>query len=280
MRNYTFCNSSISAFILFYFFFDNFAFFQHETGLCKNLLQEYAQKMNFAIPLYQCQKDDGPGRGSLFSCTVEIGGIRYIGAVAKTKKEAEIKAARTALLAIQSCPNSLSAKSVNQVQLTVIPSCKRKEAADCSVTPKSTAAPRAKKGRFKRGVLRKRGFRNGLVNLDFNNIDRSALEPFTTEAVQLPGYAGPVDLAKDTLPNSESRTTDLSSSNNDFLVSNVQSDMPPHVNSNFGNGCSGTLNSNQVNCATSNVMSFPLTDVQPTCSEVGNVAAGVTGELQ
>lgn len=239
--------------------------------------------MNFAIPLYQCQKDDGPGRGSLFSCTVEIGGIRYIGAVAKTKKEAEIKAARTALLAIQSCPNSLSEKSVNQVQLTVIPSCKRKEAADCSVKPKSTASPRAKKGRFKRfkrGVLRNRDFINGLVNLDFDNTDRSTLEPFTTGVVQLPGYVGPVDLAKDTLLNSECRTTDLSSNNNDVLVSNVQSNMPLLLNGNSGNGCSGTFNSNQVNCATSNVMSSPLTDVQPTCSEVANVAAGVTGELQ
>ncbi|GJN40438.1 hypothetical protein PR202_gb29649 [Eleusine coracana subsp. coracana] len=36
-----------------------------------------------------------------FICTIEIGGIQYIGATARTKKEAEIKAARTALLAIQ-----------------------------------------------------------------------------------------------------------------------------------------------------------------------------------
>ncbi|KAL5102006.1 hypothetical protein RYX36_006333 [Vicia faba] len=28
----------------------------HETGLCKNLLQEYAQKMNYAMPMYQCKK--------------------------------------------------------------------------------------------------------------------------------------------------------------------------------------------------------------------------------
>lgn len=75
--------------------------FQHETGLCKNLLQEYAQKMNYAIPCYTTSKNGVPGKLT-FACTVEIGGIRYIGAAAKTKKEAEIKAARTALLAIQS----------------------------------------------------------------------------------------------------------------------------------------------------------------------------------
>lgn len=71
----------------------------HETGLCKNLLQEYAQKMNYAIPLYSCTKQ--PSGSNSFICTVEINGIQYIGAAAKTKKEAEIKAARTALLAIQ-----------------------------------------------------------------------------------------------------------------------------------------------------------------------------------
>ncbi|XP_042438075.1 double-stranded RNA-binding protein 8-like isoform X1 [Zingiber officinale] len=72
----------------------------HETGLCKNLLQEYAQKMNYAIPSYICTKSSSGA--TPFICTVEIGGIQYIGAAARTKKEAEIKAARTALLAIQS----------------------------------------------------------------------------------------------------------------------------------------------------------------------------------
>ncbi|KAF8671343.1 hypothetical protein HU200_050056 [Digitaria exilis] len=70
-----------------------------ETGLCKNLLQEYAQKMNYAIPSYICTKQ--ASGIAPFVCTVEIGGIRYIGAAARTKKDAEIKAARTALLAIQ-----------------------------------------------------------------------------------------------------------------------------------------------------------------------------------
>ncbi|XP_064935646.1 double-stranded RNA-binding protein 8-like [Musa acuminata AAA Group] len=72
----------------------------HETGLCKNLLQEYALKMNYAIPSDICTKNSSGA--TPFTCTVEIGGIQYIGAAARTKKEAEIKAARTALLAIQS----------------------------------------------------------------------------------------------------------------------------------------------------------------------------------
>ncbi|CAI8610439.1 unnamed protein product [Vicia faba] len=118
----------------------------HETGLCKNLLQEYAQKMNYAMPMYQCKKDDAPpGRAPLFSCTVDIGGIHYVGGTTKTKKEAEIKAARTALLAIQT---NASQTSQNQFgHLIVIPS--RKRAADF-VADEASKAPKPKKARFKR----------------------------------------------------------------------------------------------------------------------------------
>ncbi|KAG2544056.1 hypothetical protein PVAP13_9NG787900 [Panicum virgatum] len=64
-----------------------------ETGLCKNLLQEYAQKMNYAIPSYICTKQ--ASGVAPFICTVEIGGIQYIGAAARTKKEAEKKPTET-----------------------------------------------------------------------------------------------------------------------------------------------------------------------------------------
>ncbi|GMJ15224.1 hypothetical protein HRI_005191600 [Hibiscus trionum] len=125
----------------------------HETGLCKNLLQEYAQKMNYAIPVYQIQKDEGPGRLLHYSCTVEIGGIRYIGASAKTKKEAEIKAARTALLAIQSSMSPLSDGAFGNSQLTVIPC--RKRALDTASNPDETVkVPKAKKSRFKKRMLK------------------------------------------------------------------------------------------------------------------------------
>lgn len=65
--------------------------------------------MNYAIPSYICTKQ--ASGVAPFVCSVEIGGILYIGAAARTKKEAEIKAARTALLAIQS--NFLSIQSKN-----------------------------------------------------------------------------------------------------------------------------------------------------------------------
>ncbi|XWS25389.1 hypothetical protein CRYUN_Cryun27aG0064400 [Craigia yunnanensis] len=135
----------------------------HETGLCKNLLQEYAQKMNYAIPVYQCQKDEAPGRLPHFSCTIEIGGIRYIGAAAKTKKEAEIKAARTALLAIQSSTSELSNKALGNSQLTVIPC--RKRAMETTSNPDETVnLPKAKKTRFKKKMLK--------TKLSGNNADQ------------------------------------------------------------------------------------------------------------
>ncbi|KAF9687441.1 hypothetical protein SADUNF_Sadunf02G0093800 [Salix dunnii] len=121
----------------------------HETGLCKNLLQEYAQKMNYAIPLYECRKDETPARGHVFKCTVEIGGIRYIGASAKSKKEAEIKAARTALLAIQL---SGSDKQSGNSQLTVIPC--RKRGVEASYQEEVENVPKPKKARFKKKMLK------------------------------------------------------------------------------------------------------------------------------
>ncbi|KAI4306918.1 hypothetical protein L6164_030158 [Bauhinia variegata] len=103
--------------------------------------------MNYAMPLYECKKDESLDRASSFSCTVEIGGIRYIGAAAKTKKEAEIKAARTALLAIQSSASNSSGELVGHSQLTVIP-CKKRGAESVADADES-AVPKPKKARLK-----------------------------------------------------------------------------------------------------------------------------------
>lgn len=128
--------------------------FQHETGLCKNLLQEYAQKMNYAIPLYVCHKDEKEGRTPMYSCVVEIGGIKYIGASASTKKEAEIKAARTALLAIQTAGPVSEDHTGNSIY-TVIP--QKKKASDLEISAQeTTAAFKPKKGRFKKQQRKKR----------------------------------------------------------------------------------------------------------------------------
>ncbi|KAL5779906.1 hypothetical protein ACOSQ2_010643 [Xanthoceras sorbifolium] len=131
----------------------------HETGLCKNLVQEYAQKMNYAIPIYQCQKveatDNEPGRLTRFCCTVEIGGMRYIGGAARTKKEAEIKAARTALLAIQTSTPESSGKPVGNSQFTVIP-CKKRAMESANKLEETVSVPKAKKARFLKKMSKRR----------------------------------------------------------------------------------------------------------------------------
>ncbi|CAN8311808.1 unnamed protein product [Cochlearia groenlandica] len=119
----------------------------HESGLCKNLLQEYAQKMNYAIPLYHCERSETAGRGQHFTCTVEIGGIKYTGAATKTKKEAEISAGRTALIAIQS--ESKANLSSYNTQLTVLP-CEKKALETASPVKETIKTPKAKKAQFKR----------------------------------------------------------------------------------------------------------------------------------
>lgn len=73
---------------------------QHESGLCKNLLQEYAQKHGHPLPRYNITRE-GHEHSLMFSAKVEIAGVLYSGGAAKSKKEAEIKAARTALCAIE-----------------------------------------------------------------------------------------------------------------------------------------------------------------------------------
>ncbi|KAG0567002.1 hypothetical protein KC19_7G103300 [Ceratodon purpureus] len=72
----------------------------HESGLCKNLLQEFAQKNGYPLPQYKIMRQ-GEEHSLVFTATAEIAGVSYSGGGAKSKKEAEIKAARTALLAIQ-----------------------------------------------------------------------------------------------------------------------------------------------------------------------------------
>ncbi|GMH14186.1 hypothetical protein Nepgr_016027 [Nepenthes gracilis] len=151
----------------------------HETGLCKNLLQEYAQKMNYAIPKYECQSGTPP-----FSCMVEIGGIRYIGAVAKTKKEAEIKAARTALLAIQSSSGEEGKSHPPDKSLYIVVPSKRKTQENQTSGEKSAKFLKMKKARFKKKLLRRRHPFNAGNNHSKKAANASALDHNT--ATQLP----------------------------------------------------------------------------------------------
>lgn len=75
--------------------------YPEETGLCKSLLQEYAQKLSLPLPVYRTVRS-GEVHVPSFTSTVEIAGRVYKGSAAKCKKEAEVKAAMMALQSIYS----------------------------------------------------------------------------------------------------------------------------------------------------------------------------------
>ncbi|MCO5562710.1 hypothetical protein L7F22_016340 [Adiantum nelumboides] len=66
-----------------------------ETSVCKNLLQETAQRVGVSLPVYTNMKL-GPGHLPVFKCLVEVAGKVFAGAPAKTKKQAEKNAAMAA----------------------------------------------------------------------------------------------------------------------------------------------------------------------------------------
>lgn len=205
--------------------------------------------MNYAIPLYQCQKDETPGRVASFSCTVEIGGIRYIGAAARTKKEAEIKAARTALLAIQSSASQSAEKPFSNSQLTVIPCKKRGIELVVGTEEAANNLPKAKKARLKKKVLKKKlsGDKPGISQVDnagnlesFADDDRTEPEKIDAAGFQ-EGSLG--TLAMEALWNPHYVGSDMSSS--EKVVSAEYGAVASQMNGNYENGKPASWNSNQ-----------------------------------
>lgn len=86
-----------------------------ETGQWKNVLQQHAQKLKFPLPNYTCEKS-GDDHSPTFVSTVEVGGIFCTGGIAKSKKAAEMKAARKAFVAIQdqACDSDLQGISYHR----------------------------------------------------------------------------------------------------------------------------------------------------------------------
>ncbi|ERM93584.1 hypothetical protein AMTR_s00004p00117700 [Amborella trichopoda] len=68
---------------------------QDESPLCKNLLQELMQKEGLPIPEYRTARSGAPHLPTFFS-TIEVDGEVFSGKAAKTRKEAEMSAAKVA----------------------------------------------------------------------------------------------------------------------------------------------------------------------------------------
>ncbi|CAK9878941.1 unnamed protein product [Sphagnum jensenii] len=75
-----------------------------ETGVCKNLLQETAQRAGVSLPVYSTIRS-GPGHLPVFTCVVKVAGLTFSGEAAKTKKQAEKNAAMAAWLALKQLAN-------------------------------------------------------------------------------------------------------------------------------------------------------------------------------
>ncbi|XP_035835996.1 double-stranded RNA-binding protein 4 isoform X1 [Helianthus annuus] len=72
---------------------------QDDDCLYKSLLQELAQKRGLALPVYVTNRS-GPPHMPCFVSTVEISGESYVGEDARTKKQAEMNAAKVAYTAL------------------------------------------------------------------------------------------------------------------------------------------------------------------------------------
>ncbi|MCO5605839.1 hypothetical protein L7F22_060023 [Adiantum nelumboides] len=121
----------------------------HESGLCKNLLQEYAQKCQFPIPVYNLTKS-GETHSPMFTATVKIDGVLYKGGLSRNKKEAEIKAAKTALLAICSERGGTMEQAFNNHLASL-----GQEAPPVAVTSPAPSTDVKRKKRFFRGHYRR-----------------------------------------------------------------------------------------------------------------------------
>ncbi|XXG62038.1 hypothetical protein AAC387_Pa05g0488 [Persea americana] len=81
-----------------------------ETGVYKNLLQEVAQRVGAALPVYTTYRS-GLGHLPVFTCEVELAEFKFTGEPAKNKKQAEKNAAMAAWLSLKQFAQQSSASS-------------------------------------------------------------------------------------------------------------------------------------------------------------------------
>lgn len=73
--------------------------FQEDYGFYKNLLKEFCHREDLSMPEYKTIKS-GASHMPTFFCTVEVEGEVFYGKAGKSKKVAEIKAAKVAYTAL------------------------------------------------------------------------------------------------------------------------------------------------------------------------------------
>lgn len=81
-------------------FLCNLLFSFQDESCYKNLLQDLAQREGYGLQTY-CTEKYGEAHAPIFVSTVEIEGEIFTGAEAKTKKQAEMSAAKVAYTALK-----------------------------------------------------------------------------------------------------------------------------------------------------------------------------------
>ncbi|KAK7315553.1 hypothetical protein VNO77_34106 [Canavalia gladiata] len=84
---------------------------EDHSGLYKSLLQELIQKEGFCLPIYSTSKS-GEAHMPIFVSQVEVEGEPFTGQEAKSKKQAEINAAKVAYMALKECKGKSDKKSL------------------------------------------------------------------------------------------------------------------------------------------------------------------------
>ncbi|KAL8530159.1 hypothetical protein ACS0TY_007287 [Phlomoides rotata] len=86
---------------------------QEDGGLYKNLLQEFAQKKGLRCPSYETVSS-GMSHTPVFVSVVAVGTNTFRGAEAKTKKQAELNAAKVAYFDLTKVTNSTMASTITE----------------------------------------------------------------------------------------------------------------------------------------------------------------------
>lgn len=90
---------------------------QEDDCLYKSLLQELAQKKGLLLPVYDTNRT-GPAHLPCFVSTVEVAGERYVGQEARTKKQAEMNAAKAAYATLtEGGPRANNAAAISDTRM-------------------------------------------------------------------------------------------------------------------------------------------------------------------
>ncbi|KAJ1390484.1 Double-stranded RNA-binding domain [Sesbania bispinosa] len=146
----------------------------------KNLLQELVQKKGFCLPIYTTTKS-GEAHMPIFVSQVEVAGEYFTGQEAKSKKQAEMSAAKVAYTTLKECKdqNSLFPQSAHQGEAPEFsPDC-----SEINVTTDLQHPPNPKSPVSSGLVIRNQ------PNKDKGKSDQSSSFPLTAHQGQVPEFS-------------------------------------------------------------------------------------------